>query len=194
MSLDAIFKAYDIRGLYPEELDEALARRIGNAFAHFTGAQQLIVGRDMRPRRSRSRPRSSKGRRLPAPTSPTSACARPTSCTSRRAGSTRRARCSPRATTRRSTTASRCAARARRRWVSKPGLQQIKELVAVGRDVARRVAGQGRAPRSPRRVRRARPLVRRRLAVPAAKSSSPTPPTAWAGSSCPRCSKACPSR
>ena len=48
MSLDAIFKAYDVRGLYPEELDEALARRIGNAFAHFTGAQQLIVGRDMR--------------------------------------------------------------------------------------------------------------------------------------------------
>jgi phosphomannomutase len=48
VSLDAIFKAYDIRGLYPEELDEALARRIGNAFAHFTGAQQLIVGHDMR--------------------------------------------------------------------------------------------------------------------------------------------------
>ena len=49
MSLDAIFKAYDIRGVYPDELDEALARRIGNAFAHFTGAQQVIVGRDMRP-------------------------------------------------------------------------------------------------------------------------------------------------
>jgi phosphomannomutase len=48
VSLDAIFKAYDVRGLYPEELDEALARRIGNAFAHFTGAQQLIVGHDMR--------------------------------------------------------------------------------------------------------------------------------------------------
>jgi phosphomannomutase len=48
VSLDAIFKAYDIRGLYPEELNEALARRIGNAFAHFTGAQQLIVGHDMR--------------------------------------------------------------------------------------------------------------------------------------------------
>ena len=48
MSLDAIFKAYDVRGLYPEELNEALARRIGNAFAHFTGAQQLIVGHDMR--------------------------------------------------------------------------------------------------------------------------------------------------
>src|SRR6202042_764457 len=30
------------------ELDEALARRIGNAVAHFTGAQELIVGHDMR--------------------------------------------------------------------------------------------------------------------------------------------------
>jgi len=49
VSLDAIFKAYDIRGVYPDEIDEALARRIGNAFAHFTGAQQVIVGHDMRP-------------------------------------------------------------------------------------------------------------------------------------------------
>jgi phosphomannomutase len=49
LSLDAIFKAYDVRGLYPEELDENLARRIGNAFAHFTGAGQVIVGHDMRP-------------------------------------------------------------------------------------------------------------------------------------------------
>ena len=49
MSLDAIFKAYDVRGLYPEEIDEALARRIGNAFAHFTGAHRVVVGRDMRP-------------------------------------------------------------------------------------------------------------------------------------------------
>jgi len=49
VSLDAIFKAYDVRGLYPEEIDEALARRIGNAFAHFTGAHRVVVGRDMRP-------------------------------------------------------------------------------------------------------------------------------------------------
>jgi phosphomannomutase len=49
VSLDAIFKAYDIRGIYPDEIDEALARRIGNAFAHFTGAQHVVVGRDMRP-------------------------------------------------------------------------------------------------------------------------------------------------
>ena len=39
MSLDGIFKAYDIRGVYPDEIDEALARRIGNSFAHFTGAE-----------------------------------------------------------------------------------------------------------------------------------------------------------
>ena len=49
MSLDAIFKAYDVRGIYPDELDEALARRIGNAFAHYTGAQHVVVGHDMRP-------------------------------------------------------------------------------------------------------------------------------------------------
>ncbi|MDQ1478127.1 MAG: phosphomannomutase, partial [Actinomycetota bacterium] len=49
MSLDEVFKAYDIRGVYPDQIDEALARRIGNSFAHFTGAQHLIVGYDMRP-------------------------------------------------------------------------------------------------------------------------------------------------
>ena len=49
MSLDAIFKAYDIRGVYPDEIDEALARRIGNAFVRFTGAGRVLVGHDMRP-------------------------------------------------------------------------------------------------------------------------------------------------
>jgi len=48
VSLDGVFKAYDIRGVYPDEIDEMLVRRIGNAFAHFTGAQHLVVGRDMR--------------------------------------------------------------------------------------------------------------------------------------------------
>src|SRR3954452_24964142 len=48
MSLDEVFKAYDIRGVYPDEIDEALARRIGNSFGHFTGAQHLVVGHDMR--------------------------------------------------------------------------------------------------------------------------------------------------
>ncbi len=49
VSLDAIFKAYDIRGLYPEEIDEDFARRLGNAFARFTGKGRILVGHDMRP-------------------------------------------------------------------------------------------------------------------------------------------------
>src|SRR3954454_8246464 len=48
-SLDAIFKAYDIRGLVPDELDADLAWKIGAAFAHFTGAPTVLVARDMRP-------------------------------------------------------------------------------------------------------------------------------------------------
>ncbi|MFT7664287.1 MAG: phosphomannomutase, partial [Planctomycetota bacterium] len=43
-----IFKAYDIRGLVPSELDPALAKKIGNAFARFLGAKRLVVGQDMR--------------------------------------------------------------------------------------------------------------------------------------------------
>jgi phosphomannomutase len=48
-SLDAIFKAYDIRGIYPDQLDEATARAVGNAFVGFTGAGRVLVGRDARP-------------------------------------------------------------------------------------------------------------------------------------------------
>lgn len=43
-----IFKAYDIRGLYPKELDAATGRKIGNAFARLLKAKRLVVGRDMR--------------------------------------------------------------------------------------------------------------------------------------------------
>ena len=43
-----IFKAYDIRGLVPSELDEPLARRIGRALAELVGAGRLVVARDMR--------------------------------------------------------------------------------------------------------------------------------------------------
>ena len=49
MSLDAIFKAYDVRGIYPDEFDESIARKLGNAFVHYTAASALVVGRDMRP-------------------------------------------------------------------------------------------------------------------------------------------------
>ncbi len=49
MSLDAIFKAYDIRGIHPDEIDDTVVRRIGNAFARFAGADRIVIGRDMRP-------------------------------------------------------------------------------------------------------------------------------------------------
>ncbi|MFI5045424.1 MAG: phosphomannomutase/phosphoglucomutase [Acidimicrobiia bacterium] len=48
-SLDAIFKAYDVRGIYPDEIDESVARRIGNAFVAFTNAARVLVARDARP-------------------------------------------------------------------------------------------------------------------------------------------------
>jgi phosphomannomutase len=48
-SLDTIFKAYDIRGVYPDEIDESVARAVGNAFVAFTGAARVLVGRDARP-------------------------------------------------------------------------------------------------------------------------------------------------
>jgi phosphomannomutase len=46
---DGIFKAYDVRGLYPEELDEAAAERIGCALAQQLDATRLGAGMDPRP-------------------------------------------------------------------------------------------------------------------------------------------------
>ncbi|MBT6145762.1 MAG: phosphomannomutase/phosphoglucomutase, partial [Gemmatimonadetes bacterium] len=43
-----IFKAYDIRGIYPEQLDEGTGRAVGQAFASYLLPEQVIVGRDMR--------------------------------------------------------------------------------------------------------------------------------------------------
>jgi len=48
-SLDTIFKAYDIRGTYPDQLDAEVCRRIGAAFARFAGAPVVLMARDMRP-------------------------------------------------------------------------------------------------------------------------------------------------
>ena len=43
-----IFKAYDIRGVVPDELDAAAAYRIGRATARFVGRPAIAVGRDAR--------------------------------------------------------------------------------------------------------------------------------------------------
>ncbi len=47
--LDPVVKAYDIRGLCPEELDADMCRGLGAAFAAFAGADTVVMGRDMRP-------------------------------------------------------------------------------------------------------------------------------------------------
>lgn len=44
----SIFKAYDIRGIYPDELDEKLAKKIGNCFAQIVDGENILVSRDMR--------------------------------------------------------------------------------------------------------------------------------------------------
>lgn len=44
----SIFKAYDIRGLYPSQLDESTAIAVGRAFATLLQPRQVVVGRDMR--------------------------------------------------------------------------------------------------------------------------------------------------
>ena len=49
MDSRAIFKAYDIRGTYPDQIDERIARAVGSAFATFADAAQLVMARDMRP-------------------------------------------------------------------------------------------------------------------------------------------------
>jgi phosphomannomutase len=43
-----IFKAYDIRGVTPDDLDTEIAYRIGRATARFIGAATLVVGQDAR--------------------------------------------------------------------------------------------------------------------------------------------------
>src|SRR5580700_4960122 len=43
-----IFKAYDVRGIYPDEIDEDTARAIGAAFVAYLEAGRIAVGRDMR--------------------------------------------------------------------------------------------------------------------------------------------------
>src|SRR5918992_2074476 len=47
---ESIFKAYDIRGVYPENLDESVARDIGRAFVKHLGlsGSRVVVARDMR--------------------------------------------------------------------------------------------------------------------------------------------------
>src|SRR2546429_2405324 len=46
--LSEIVKAYDVRGVVPDELDEEVARAVGAAFVQVTGADRIVTGHDMR--------------------------------------------------------------------------------------------------------------------------------------------------
>ena len=49
MALDPkVFKAYDVRGLYPSELDEEGAYAIGRAYGEHFEPKRIAIGRDMR--------------------------------------------------------------------------------------------------------------------------------------------------
>ncbi len=48
MTDPSIFKAYDVRGIYPTQLDGPVARQIGCAFVDLLGARHIAVGRDIR--------------------------------------------------------------------------------------------------------------------------------------------------
>ena len=85
MIRSAGFKAYDLRGRIPGELNEDVAYRVGRAYAEFVQAAQG----HRRPRhppveRGAVARRSSRGCSIPASTCTTSACAAPRSSTSRR--------------------------------------------------------------------------------------------------------------
>ncbi|BDD72585.1 MULTISPECIES: phosphomannomutase/phosphoglucomutase [Streptomyces violaceoruber group] len=47
--LSQIVKAYDVRGVVPDQWDESLAELFGAAFVELTGAGAIVVGHDMRP-------------------------------------------------------------------------------------------------------------------------------------------------
>lgn len=47
--MGGIFKAYDIRGIYGQDLTDDLAYKIGRAFVTFTGCTKVVIARDIRP-------------------------------------------------------------------------------------------------------------------------------------------------
>ncbi len=48
MSITACFKAYDVRGTYPHELNKALTFAIGQALVHIFNPKSVVIGRDCR--------------------------------------------------------------------------------------------------------------------------------------------------
>ncbi len=70
-NLSSVFKAYDVRGTVPDQIDEDLARSTGAAFVTVTGAGggSVVVGHDMRPSSPALAKAFAEGPPSPAPTS-----------------------------------------------------------------------------------------------------------------------------
>ena len=190
-ALDTIFKAYDVRGIYPDEIDESIARRIGNAFVAFTGAARVLVGRDARPSSEPLVAAFTEGATIAGADVVDLGLASTDLCYFA-AGSLD----APAAMF----TASHNPAQYNGIKLCRAGAAPIGAGHRPGRDQGdgrRRAARAGRGPRPGRAtrpaagVRRARPVVRRPRRAARRCASSPTPPTASAGSSCRRCSPGC---
>jgi phosphomannomutase len=48
VDLSALVKAYDVRGIVPDQLDESIARALGAGFVDVTGAERIVTAHDMR--------------------------------------------------------------------------------------------------------------------------------------------------
>ena len=136
--------------IYPDEIDESVARRDRQRLRGVHRRGDACSSATTRARRrSRWSPPSSRARTLAGRRRrrPRAGLHRPR-LLRRRARSTRRPRCSPRATTRPSTTASSCAGPARRPVGEDTGLAQIKAMVAGGLLERAEEPGPRRAARS----------------------------------------------
>ena len=197
--LSGIVKAYDVRGVVPDQLDEdGRARHRRGASPACSCRTRRARGRH-RPRHARrlARPRGRvrRGRHRPGPRRRRGIGLASTdhAVLRLRLAATCRARCSPPATTRPSTTASRCAG---------PGAAPIGQDTGLADDprpraerdgvpAARRAGRHGHPARPARRLRRLPARPGRPLRHPAAARSSSTRATAWAATPCPPCSPAC---
>ena len=145
-----------MRGIVPDQIDEALARRPARRSSRSSGPTTVVVGHDMRPSSPGLAGAFAEGAADAGADvvhdragldRPALLRLRPPRCAP--------ARCSPRATTRRSTTGSRCAARAPQPVGAETGLDEIRDVVSR--------PGSRRRPRAPATItaaRRARRLRR----------------------------------
>jgi phosphomannomutase len=57
MDFDKIFKAYDVRGIYPDQINEDVAYRIGEAYCAVRRPKKIAVGRDVRASGEKLKPK-----------------------------------------------------------------------------------------------------------------------------------------